>query len=121
MPADHSVQCYEDCHPSALSSIDEPLARKMDGAYEPERYDAQSVRAIGHVFGQDEELERGQWDGGPVTRQNTDEACYGDGELLQPHKNKIAAPPPLCEPKLFCCCLFTGVPRSMDSRNFSLS
>ena len=31
----------------------------MDGAYEPERYDAQSVRAIGHVFGQDEELEPG--------------------------------------------------------------
>jgi hypothetical protein len=38
----------------------------MDGAYEPERYDAQSVRAIGHVFGQDEALERGQCDGGPV-------------------------------------------------------
>src|ERR671914_356247 len=28
MPADHGVQCYEDCHPSALSSIDEPSHAK---------------------------------------------------------------------------------------------
>ena len=46
--------------------------------------DAESVRAVGDVLRQSEELERGRRDGGAVARKGADEAAYEDARLLSP-------------------------------------
>jgi hypothetical protein len=62
----------------------------VDRADEPERDDAQPVRAVGHVLRQAEEAERRQRYGGPVTRQGAEkaahEAGHDDQQLLQAHR-----------------------------------
>ncbi len=62
-------------YPTAFPPVDETLAIETDGTHEPERDDAQPVRAVGRVLGQAEELERGQCDGRTVARQGTDKAA----------------------------------------------
>ena len=69
-----------------LRGRDEPLAVKPDCARNPERNDTQSVRAVGHVLGQAQELQRAQRDGRAITSQgadeSADEASYGGEQCL---------------------------------------
>jgi hypothetical protein len=87
--AHDGAQRYEDGYAGALPPVEQSLAVEMDGAHEPERDDAEAVGAVGHVFGQAEEVERGQRDGGAVAREGADEAAdeasYGDEDPLQRH------------------------------------